>query len=263
MSENPKVGGVSLAEGEEWLRTWSQKLSVGTVVLSGGEPLLNPEIEGWLRKTREYFPNSTIKLTTNGMHIDKVRLLPLLFELGNVIYEVSWHLQGPPAEAIEQTLIAQATELTPNWHVLQNMIPGIPVSMTHNTVTIQMVMFDTFVKPYHGRQQLMRPWRSKNYVMSHASCGAPRNPMLFKNRVFKCPPLANLRDTLEQYSLLDNSDWQEFLAYKGYGPEDDLTEFIRDFGKPNVICNMCGVDGRAIVNHYDPAMVSIPIVNAE
>ena len=263
MSDNPKTGGVSIAEGEEWLRTWSSLLNVNTIILSGGEPALNPDIEAWIRKTREYFPNSTIKVTTNGMHVDKIKLLPVLFEVGNAIYEISWHLNGPSADTIEQTVIAQTQEISNQWHVLQNMIENVPLSMTLDTVTVQMVMFENFIKPYHGREKLMRPWRSKNYVLSHKSCGAPANPMLFKNRVFKCPPLANLRDTLEQHQLLDNADWQEFLRYKGFGPEDDLTDFINDFGKPNFICTMCGIDSRALIKHYEPAMVSIPIVNVQ
>jgi len=261
MSDNPKTGGVSIAEGEEWLQAWSQKVNPYTIVLSGGEPLLNPDLEQWLRKTREYFPTSTIKLATNGVHIKDNKLIPLLMEIGNIIYDVSYHLSGPTGELLEKELLDQAMAVSDQWHILHNPMKEVPVSLTLDTVTVQITMFEYFVKPYHGKLGLIRPWRSNGKEASHAACGAPKNPILFKNRLFKCSPIANLRDTLEQHDLLYNADWQEYLKYKGFGLDDDLTNFIADVGKPNNICTMCSADNRAVVEHYAPAMVSIPIYN--
>jgi len=261
MSDNPKTGGVSIAEGEEWLREWSQKVDPYTIILSGGEPLLNPDIDQWIRKTREYFPNSTIKLSTNGVHLKDSKMIPILMEVGNAIYDVSYHMMGPTGDMMEKELVKQATDISDKWHVLTQPMKEVPISLTLDTVTVQLTMFEYFVKPYHGKFGLIRPWRSNGKEASHASCGAPKNPILFKNRLFKCPPIANLRDTLEQHDLLFNADWQQYLKYKGFGLEDDLTAYIADIGKPNNICTMCSADNRAVVEHYAPAMVSIPIYN--
>jgi hypothetical protein len=262
MSDNPKQGGVSIAEGEEWLAAWSQKVDPYTIILSGGEPLLNTDLDQWIRKTRQYFPNSTIKLTTNGVHLKDSNIIPLLMEVGNAVYEISYHLTGPTGEMIEKELIKRAMAISNEWHVLNNPLKSVPLSLTLNTVTVQLTMFEQFVKPYHGKLGLIRPWRSNGKEASHAVCGAPKNPILFKNRLYKCPPIANLRDTLELYDLQYNADWQEYLKYKGFGLDDDLTAFIADVGKPNKICTMCSADNRAVVEHYEPAMVSIPIYNA-
>ena len=264
MSEVPKTGGVSIAEGEAWLSTWSELIDPSTILVTGGEPYQNPDLVQWLHEIRNYFPRSLIKVTTNGNHFTDLKIIPTLLEIGNAVLEVSMHQIGVRAQEIEKQIIDQAYEITQDWHVVQNPLSSQPFAMTYNTVTVNLAVFKQFVKPYHGRMMSMRPWRSPSAVHSHGKCGAPADPILYKNRLYKCPPIAVLPDTLEKYKLLTNADWWDYLQYKGYGPEDNLDEFINDIGKPNYnICTMCSMDPRSDIEHYEPAMVSIPIINAQ
>lgn len=48
--------------------------TIRTIVLMGGEPLLNPQIDSFLFVTRHYFPKATIRISTNGI------LLPYMSE---------------------------------------------------------------------------------------------------------------------------------------------------------------------------------------
>ena len=74
---------------------------------------------------------------------------------------------------------------------------------------------------------------------------------LYKNRIYKCGPIANLRDTLELHNLQDDPDWQLYLEYTGFGPADNLTELVNNFDKPNKICSMCSKNLQdAEVDHY-------------
>lgn len=261
MSNIAKQGGVSAAEGQSWMQHWSEKINPRTITLSGGEPTLNADIEAWIRNTRQCFPHSTIRVSSNGMHVKNVSLLPVLFEVGNAIYDVSMHLQGPTADLIVQEMLAQTADISADWHVMTMPGTAVPLTMTWRTVTVQMSKFDYFIKPYNGHGALMRPWRSSSKTASHAACAVPKNPFLHNNRLYKCSAIANLRESLKVMQLLDNSDWQQYLQYTGFGPDDDLAPFVQDLGTAHNICTMCNADGRAFVDHYTPAMVSIPITH--
>lgn len=256
MSDQPREGGVSIEEGESWLQAWSEILTVDTIGITGGEPLLNPDLLEWIRKVRQYFPSSHIKVTTNGMHLKEVSVLPLLLELGNATLDVSLHVQGPTANDIQKEILAQTMDVDPQWAMIPSGLDEIPLKLQKDNITVTMSVWRRFTKPYHGVLKLIRPWKSKQPSLSHASCGAPADPILFKNRIYKCGPIANLRDTLAIHDLLTNAEWQPYLKYKGFGADDDLQPLIDDFGKPNEkICTMCSSDGRATIEHYEPAMV--------
>jgi hypothetical protein len=90
-------------------------------------------------------------------------------------------------------------------------------------------------------------------VSSYNNCGSPLNPLLYKNKIYKCGPIANLRDTLELHKLLDDPDWKFYLDYIGYASTDNLDELINNFDKPNSICSMCSKNRiDAEIDHYAP-----------
>ncbi len=45
----------------------SKKININTIRLMGGEPLLHPQVNEFMYYTRLFFPNSIIKLVTNGL----------------------------------------------------------------------------------------------------------------------------------------------------------------------------------------------------
>ena len=51
----------------------SECKEVGTIKLMGGEPLLHPDIMEFTRIAREYFPESRIEITTNGILLNKMK----------------------------------------------------------------------------------------------------------------------------------------------------------------------------------------------
>lgn len=56
------------------IRELSKKLNIRIIRIMGGEPLLNPQINDFIRITREAFPYSDIRVATNGL------LLPTMKE---------------------------------------------------------------------------------------------------------------------------------------------------------------------------------------
>ena len=55
----------------EEYRQWSKKLNISCIGILGGEPLLNPGLEKWIRGVADLWPSSTIQILTNGTQFDR------------------------------------------------------------------------------------------------------------------------------------------------------------------------------------------------
>lgn len=251
MSDYKRKGSVDVSEGTKWLTEWSEKLEVGTICLFGGEPLLNKDLIFWIRAVRKFFPTTTIKIISNGSYLKHIDILPELFNVGNAVYQISLHWrEGPHFNNIKANLLSQLTAY-PNWKPLISERKEVILAFKNQSVTVQLAVFGDFIKPYKGYGNTMKPWLSDDISVSYSICGSPQNPILYKNKIYKCGPIANLRDTLSLHNLIDDNDWQEYLKYAGYSINDNLTELIDNFNKPNAICSMCSKNKNiASVDHY-------------
>lgn len=256
MTDYNRKGSVSIVEGEVWLREWSQVLDVGTICLFGGEPTMNKDLITWIKKTRQYFPSSKIKIISNGTYLKHKNILSTLVDVGNIEYQISLHWRsGDKFDLIKQELIKQLTN-TGEWKLGKSDRAEVIMLFNQDTTTVQLAVFGEFIIPYKNYGHTMKPWASDDIASSYSNCGSPLNPILYKNKIYKCGPIANLRDTLELHELLQDSDWQAYLDYSGFST-NDINEMIADFGKPNAICSMCSKDkAPAAIDHYaDNAVV--------
>jgi len=251
MTDYMRKGSVSIDKGKLWLEEWSDQLDIGTICLFGGEPLMNKDITSWIRQTRKYFPNSQIKIISNGTYLKNKNILPELFSVGNVVYQISLHWrEGPKFEEIKKQLLSQMQKYE-SWTTVKFDRKEIIYAFSHGTVSVQLAVFGEFIQPYQGHGNSMKPWASDDINASYNICGSPRNPILYNNRIFKCGPIANLKDTLILHDLEKDPAWQTYLNYKGFGAGDDLTELIDNFDKPHSICSMCSKHKeQAEVQHY-------------
>jgi hypothetical protein len=254
MTDYMRKGSVTAKEGNIWLSEWSKALDVGTVCLFGGEPLMNKDISSWIKLTRKYFPHSNIKIISNGFYLEHKNILADLFEAGNTTYQISLHWrEGDKFNNIKKNLIGQINQY-PNWKVVKSNRKEVILAAINKTVTVQLAVFGEFVQPYKGHGTSMQPWNSDNIEASYSNCGSPLNPILYKNKIYKCGPIANLRDTLELFNLQDDPAWQKYLTYSGYTTLD-VDELIADYSKPNNICSMCASNTEANIDHYSPTSV--------
>ena len=252
---NRTEGSVTLSDASAWMAAWSEKISMDTLVITGGEPTLNPDLAEIIKSARQYWPDAHIKLVTNGEHFsEEVDPIAMLKQVGNATLWVSCHWNiGPSFDLLQQRTWAllNAHGKWKNNH--PQVVDEVYLDLEQDSVSVKMAVYSNFVKTYNGATVLMRPWQSTDPVASHSVCASPKNPQLYKNRLYKCPPIANLKDTLALHNLLDNAHWQDYLAYQGYGIDDDLTPFVADVGKPNAkTCTMC-VEMRPLaqVPHYE------------
>lgn len=257
MADHERVGGETLAEVSRWITEWSQRLSVDCITLSGGEPLSNPDLPHMIRAVRASWPDARIRVVTNGQYLNDNDILPALFEVGNALYEITCHRHmGSGFEELRSSFI-KVMSSHGTWENVPPTELNVHLIMQQGSVEVRMNTAPEFMRPYNGALQLMRPWHSKSAEESFSLCPTQRNPILYKNRLFKCGPIANLRDTLTLHKLETNAEWWDYLKYKGYGIDDNIAEFVADYGNPNrKICTMCSqVKDRAVVDHYGPGNI--------
>lgn len=263
MSDHLRTGHETAEQAQSWLGDWSSIISPARVIVSGGEPLLNPDINNWLRVIRATWPHCWIEISSNGSNFKKSQVIKTLSEIGNCSLQLTCHhtVIGIGLELFRDELV-QTIDKDQGWTHAENTDPKISMKMQKGTAFILAGVEEIFVRTYHGTGPSMRPWQSKSAAEAHAVCASPKHPILYKNRLYKCPPIANLRDTLSLHKLDTNAAWWDYLKYRGYGTGDDLDSFLADIGQPNAkICTMCSSDTAANqIQHYEVGSVGHKIM---
>lgn len=76
--------------------------NVAKMRLLGGEPLLHPQISEFLKIAKKYFPNTELKIATNGILIPTIKNEVLkTISCYEVIFDISLY---PPTQKIEQAI---------------------------------------------------------------------------------------------------------------------------------------------------------------
>jgi len=253
MSNYNRKGHVPWSDGEQWLKEWSKRVTLREVNLMGGEPLLNKDLKNWMYGLREYFPTARVKLITNGFHyFVRPDLYNWCKELGNVLIQTSLHFYPPPQEYIDNVKFflqhsdwkITATPFAPSDKLIK-------LKDRNADIKWHMNIFGEFRRPFMGEGPRLMPADNKDYIGAHKVCGGPNSPTLYKNKLYKCPAVANLDDTLTLFNIRDSEAWQPYLN-TGLSYDDNLDEFVNNIKKPNhVVCKACSSNPDEIeYDHY-------------
>jgi organic radical activating enzyme len=219
-----------------WLEQWQHKVTPELVTIFGGEPCLHSKLIEICQNVRHTWSNTKIRLITNG------------YLLGN-FDSASWH-QFDNFE-IQVSIRRKDHEAHINQHIKDILLHNKDwqvkkfggddhkqVAWIGKHLTIYKSIFKDFVIPYNKGFQ---PYNS-DPAAAHKICGAGATPILYKGRLYKCPPVANIIDITNTH----------YKNYHGYSINDDLQEFINNIGKPETVCGFCPGETQAtIVNHFD------------
>lgn len=258
MSNYDRKGHVSWKEGEQWLKEWSTRINPTEVNLMGGEPLLNKDFEQWLYGVREIFPNSRIKFITNGFHY-KVR--PNLYqwckEVGNILVQTSLHYRPPPKEFVDNIMFFLKQT---DWKIDNTPFTQAEklMMLTDKNASVKwhMNLFGEFRRPFMGEGADMYPANNDDYEGAHRVCGSPSSPIIYRNKLYKCPAIANLEDTLKVFGKENEEQWAPYLN-SGLNYDSDLVGFIDNYNKPNsIVCKACSSNTAEIeYDHYEQGNV--------
>lgn len=248
LSDRKRSGVEPFKDLERSIRQWQPILNPSTITLFGGEPCLHPRLLDICALVRRNWPLSAIRLITNGYLLDRFSSFSW-FDFSPFEIQVSIHRKDH--EKIINQQIRSILLQRSGWKVkmygqanhhkqLQWSIPGFKIYKS---------IFKDFVVPYKTDNDQLLPWHS-DPAKAHAICGAPATPILFKNKLYKCPAVANRIDVTGQA-------WYD---YQGYSINDDIKEFVDNINQPEAVCGQCPDRQRAVViDHFDRKNVHVKI----
>ena len=244
LSDHDRRGVECLKDIQEQCNTWSKILDPSVISIFGGEPLLHPHIQKVLEAIRTAWPEAVIRFITNGYLLRRYNP-EMWFGFGALEMQVSIHRQDHEPMITKE--IKRIVKQRSGWTATRSRVDGHKQLELHNDeVTIYKSKFKRFVMPYKLVNGEITPFKS-NPKKAHSICGSPDTPILYKNKLFKCAPIANILD-MGKGDLYD---------YKGVSANGDVRSLVKQINKPESICSMCPEQTSHSVDHFKKENVHV------
>ncbi len=207
----------------EWYSNWNQRLLPREIDLLGGEPLLNKEVLDILLTTKQMWPDSQIRLITNGILLSKFPNLPRILKETNTVLVISMH--SDHADYLHK--MSKVFNLIDTWKREFN----IDVKTVDS--------YNNWSKLYKGYGNNIEPYTDNDPEQSWNNCITGQDCFqLYEGNIYKCSPLAYLKLQKQKYKL--SSKWDLYLNYEPLRPtasDNEVEEFFNK--KAEQYCGMC------------------------
>ena len=244
LSDFDRRGVESLQDIESQCNIWSKIVDPSIISIFGGEPLMHPRIEKVLTIIREAWPLAQIRFITNGYLLKRYDP-ELWFRIGQLEMQISIHRQDH--EKLITNEIKRIVSRRKDWKASRSVVDGHKqLELQNKDLTIYKSKFRRFVMPYKLVNGKPKPYNS-DPKKAHKICGNPNVPILYKNKLYKCAPIANLLDV----------DQDGAYKYDGVGPNGDVESLVKQINKPESICAMCPEDTSHSFDHFDKENVHV------
>lgn len=236
---NMRGGYVKWDQMQIWLDKLFSRLTVDNFHIIGGEPFLNPELKLWVNSFKERYPYIRLKVVTNGTLLkSNWWILDSMTKYNKLILEISNHQPdlNYVNEAKDKILnhfkweLEYSNHYATQWNSYENDLNFIISNNSH------------FLKTYKNDYGNMKPYNN-NPAQAFDICVQQQCPLLVDGKLFKCSTVGLLDRVLKDHNQLNDPDWQEFLN-TGLSIDctnDELSQYVSNYGKPNAICKMCPV----------------------
>ena len=203
----------------------------------GGEALIEPRTKEVLKLIRDISEGVYVKIFSNGLLIPQNTdwILEHMKEGG--IFRISLHI--PPSD----TRIGR-TDKTGDI-TYKNVRDFIEIAKKEgvdmNLLEISENWDDLWFDLLKWKDNKFYPWEDNNIEKSFEYCTAP-NVQLYLGRLWKCPSIAYLRETLVSTGQVDDPVWQKYLNYHATpvdAPIEELYAMADQVLNPHEICNKC------------------------
>ena len=206
----------------------------------GGEALIEPRTKEVLKLIRDMSEGVYVKIFSNGLLIPQNTdwILEHMKEGG--IFRISLHIP-PTDERLGRT--DKTGDIT--YKNVKDFIEiaekeGIDMSLLEISENWDDLWFDLL----QWKDNKLYPWEDNNIEKSFEYCTAP-NVQLYLGKLWKCPSIAYLRETLVSTGQVDDPVWQKYLNYHATpidAPIEELYAMADEVLNPHEICNKCPSD---------------------
>lgn len=221
---------------------WHKKIIPKYFTITGGEPLLNPDVEEMIEVTKFFWPYSNLRLYSNGLLLHKFPNLPKLLKKHNIHLIISNHSSKNSSKYDE--LFSKVDKLVNEW--ISNYGIRAQIDYFHN---------EYWMKFYYGYGKTMKPFNDNNIKESWNNC--PVNQECFQlldGNIFKCAPLAYLPKLDKKFGL--SSEWNHYLSYKPLEPQSSSEEIVEFFNKKEEsFCSMCPSKEHPFIPENNPLKI--------
>jgi len=224
---------VSLENALLWLKLWSQRITPQYFRILGGEPFIHPHLPEIFLAARRAWPDTAIQVVTNGLNLDRHKIMPHLLAQRNTTLHISIHSDEPAY----MERLKEGVAIINDWAAKY----GVATYSSDNVK-----FWNRF---YLGIGREMRPFEDGDPVASWKACHSQHCLNLVHNRLWKCPQIGNLPLIADRFDLHANPKWQKYLSYQGIGLDADdttLHQWLEATKGPESICDMCP----KVLDHY-------------
>ena len=198
-------------------------MAVDEFHLLGGEPTIHPELAGFVPIVRRHWPQTLIRIRTNGFFLHRHPDLPeILAADRRAIVSLAVHHNSTEYRERLQTTF----DLIARWQTELGIVVEVDQS------------FNNWTQRYKGFGVDMQPFEDGAPRASWEICPARECMQLFEGKIWKCGPLAYLAMQNAKYGL--SSKWDFYLRYKPLEPSCSDNEFNAFLAKEDEpYCGMC------------------------
>jgi len=230
------------ADLEPVYREWSKSVSIRHCAVLGGEPLLNPDVIDWCRGILELWPDTYLRLITNGYRIEhRQDLYDLNREykdrfsvwvgihnenhVPDVVSRVHQWLEGPVIDTVNN-------DDPYNVYRILRDCNGIATRIEYNWWFHQGSIIDQLgVKRLHNSDP----------ELAHSNCHMKNCHHWIDGKLYKCGVVALLPEFDSQYQLqLSNSDRKLMQSYQPLTVDaENKEQFFANIGNSIPQCKFC------------------------
>jgi hypothetical protein len=216
-------GLISPTEIANWSQSWHKRIHPEILTILGGEPTLNPQLPEIIDVSRTYWPDSFIRVVTNGL----------------LLLNASLELPKALARCKRHTLYISVHHGSDEYH--KRLAPVRKLLSEWKT------KFGINVEDYNSYTYWSRRYKTENHQISPFDDGNPRAswsacpskdfPQLFDGKLWKCASLAYLHKIPTSFL---SPDWHQYLTYNGLSSsctDKELLDFLSL--EEESFCGMC------------------------
>jgi len=222
---------------------WSKEVDLQSVAILGGEPLLNPTFMSWVTGVSELWPDTTVRVITNGYQLHKVNGLYELLKSNNKIK--LW--VGIHNKMHKQQIVNQVKEfLTAPFDISfnkDNLYQEFMLIKDANNVAVRIEYNWWFHQGAIIKQDDTLTLHDSDANKAHEICHMSSCHHFVKGKLYKCGVVAVLPEFDQQHPLTlsdsDRSLMQSYQPLTSNSTKEEKNKFISDLANSIPQCKFC------------------------